>query len=241
MMDTIVHLDKEQTRQLRRKLLANDVYVRFCDHLKQLCKDGQTALSPVEVFVSAERFASLLLSLPNVQEGIDDELDDLEEDAEGESDAMIISMVATAVICAVRDRHATFSCKFAAMHILARWADHPLYMPMLQSAARKEEARWMEGKKTDLLTCELEQTLHQSGNLDEAKAVVSDIVDNCMGLTAESIERMMLPLMAANDQHGHAFNEQINRLKEELNIKTTAQVKVEAGGVNIQHVGTYTK
>lgn len=99
----------------------------------------------------------------------------------------------------------------------------------------------MEGKKTDLLTCELEETLHDNGNLDEAKAVVSDIVDNCMGLTAESIERIMLPLMAANDQHHHAFDEQIDRLKDKLNIKTTARVNVEAGGVNIQNVETYTK
>lgn len=241
MTDTIVHMDKKQARQLRRELLANDVYVLFCDHLKQLHADGHTALSQVEVFLSAKHFASSLLSLPDIKEGLDDELDDLEEDAEGENDAMIISMVAAAIICAVRDRHAAFDYKFAVTHIYIRWRDHPLFMPMLEAAARKEEARWMEGKKTDLLTCELKDTLHDNDNLDEARAVVSDIVDNCMGLTAESIERIMLPLMAANDQYGHAFDRQIDRLKEKLNIKTTSQVNVEAGGVNIQNVGTYTK
>ena len=66
MKETIVHLDKGQTRQLRRKLLANDVYALFSDHLKQLCKDGQTNLSQVELFLSAENFASLLFSLPNI-------------------------------------------------------------------------------------------------------------------------------------------------------------------------------
>lgn len=239
MMDTIVHLDKEQTQLQRRKLLANDVYVLFNGYLKQLHKDGQTALSQVEAYLSAEHFASLLLSLPNIKEGIDDELDDLEEDADGENDAMIISIVATAIMCAVRKRHATFDYRFAIIHIYTRWNDHALLAPMLQAAAMKEEARWMEGKKTDLLTCELKEALHDNDNLDEAKAVVSDIIDNCMGLTAESIERIMLPLMAANDQHGHAFDEQINRLKEKLNIKTTTQVNVEAGGVNIQKVETF--
>ena len=135
-------------------------------------------------------------------------------------------MVATAIMCAVRNRNSAFDYRFAIIHIYTRWNDHALLAPMLQAAARKEEARWMEGKKTDLLTCELKETLHDNGNLDEAKAVVSDIVDNCMGLTAESIERIMLPLMAANDQHDHAFDEQINRLKERLNIKTTAQINI---------------
>lgn len=227
MTDTIVHLDKEQTRIQRRKLLANDVYVLFCDYLKQLHKEGQTALSQIEVFLSASNFAHLLMSLSNIKEGIDDELDELEEDAEGKNDAMIISMVATAIMCAVRNRNSAFDYRFAIIHIYTRWNDHALLAPMLQAAARKEEARWMEGKKTDLLTCELKETLHDNGNLDEAKAVVSDIVDNCMGLTAESIERIMLPIMATNDQHNHAFDEQINRLKEKLNIKTTTQLHID--------------
>ena len=240
MTNTIVHLDKEHTRQLRRKLLANDVYVLFCEHLKQLHNDGQTVLSPTEIFLSAKNFANLLISLPNIKEGIADELDDLDEDAEGKNDAMIISIVSTAIICAVRNRHSTFDYKFAVTQIYTRWSEHPLFSPMLQAAAQKEEAQWLEGKKINLLTCELEDTLHNNDNIDEARAIVSDIVDNCIGLTADSIERIMLPLMVTNDQYGHAFDGQINRLKEKLNIKTTSQVKVEAGGVNIQHVETYT-
>lgn len=227
MTNTIVHLDKEKTRQLRRKLLANDVYVLFCDYLKQLHREEKTTLSHVEVFMSASNFAHLLISLPNIKEGIDDELDDLEDDTDGENDAMIISMVATAIMCAVKNNHATFDYKFAIMHIYTRWNDHALFTPILQAAARKEETRWMEGKKTDLLTCEMNETLHDNDNIDDARAVVSDIVDNCMSLTAGSIEKIMLPLMATNDQHDHAFDEQIDRLKGILNIKTTTQFNIE--------------
>ncbi len=156
MKDTIVHLDREQTRQLHRRLLANDAYVLFCDHLKQLHKEGLTALSQVEVFLSAENFARLLLSLPDIKEGIDAELDYLEEDAEGENDAMIISVLAACIISAQRRSLPAFDWEFAALRILIRWNGHELLDPMLQAAARKEEARWMEGKKTDLLTCKLE-------------------------------------------------------------------------------------
>lgn len=48
----IVHLDKEQTRQMRRKLLADNsdiVFILFHDILKELHKKGETQLSAVEV------------------------------------------------------------------------------------------------------------------------------------------------------------------------------------------------
>lgn len=161
MTDTIVHLDQAQTQEQRRKLLTNDAYVLFCDHLKELYENEKTALSSVEVFLSAERFARLLLSLPNIEEGIDYELDDLEEDAEGENDAMIISVLAACLIGAQRSRLPASVWKFAATRILTRWDKHALLGPMVIAAARKEEARWMEGKKTDLLTCELKDAYGQ--------------------------------------------------------------------------------
>lgn len=92
----IVHLDKEQTRQTRRKLLASDsdiVFVLFHDTLKQLQGEGKTQLSAVEVFLSARSFARTLLSMGEVMEALEDELDDLEDDAEGGNDAMIIGIL----------------------------------------------------------------------------------------------------------------------------------------------------
>lgn len=106
----IVHLDKEQTRQMRRKLLASDsdiVFVLFHDTLKQLQGEGKTQLSAVEVFLSARSFARTLLSMGEVMEALEDELDDLEDDAEGENDAMIIGIVACAIIKAYAKAHAT--------------------------------------------------------------------------------------------------------------------------------------
>ena len=243
MKDTIVHLDKEQTRLQHRRLLANDVYVLFYDHLKQLHKDGKTALSPVEVFLSAENFARLLLSLPNIEEGIDDELDDLEEEAEGENDAMIISVLAACLICAQRDSLPAFDWEFAAKRILARWDEHELLDPMLQAAAKKEEERWMEGKRIDLLTCELKESL-ENDNYDGARAVVSDIVEICEGLPAETVEKILFLLMALKGKYDHAFDAQINRLEEILKKKTTpqtTQVNVGLGATNIQNVEHYHK
>lgn len=227
MTDTIVHLDKEQIRIQRRKLLANDIYVLFCDHLKQLHKEGKTALSQVEVFLSARNFAHLLMSLPNIKEGIDDELDDLDEDAEGENDAMIISMVATAIMYAAGSRHAAFDYKSAIIHIYTRWNDHPLSTPMLQAAARKEEARWMEGKKTDLLTCELKE-IERNEEGDEA---VNELFQYFVGMSANvgesTIKENLLILNKYNNEHGGKYQVYIDALYETLRIKTTTQFNIE--------------
>lgn len=226
MTDTIVHLDKEQTRQQRRKLLANDVYVLFCDHLKQLRKDGRTKLSPTEVFLSAMNFASLLKSLPNIEDGIDDELDDLEEDAESENEAVIISMVATAIMCAVRNHHANFDYKFAITHIYIKWNDHPLFAPMLYAAARKEGTRWMEGKKTDLLTCELREI----ENNKEGEGAVREFFQFFVGMSAsvdiDTIKANLLILVKYNSDHGYKYQPYINALYDKLGIKTTTQVNI---------------
>ena len=66
----IVHLDKEQTRLFRRKLLADNsdiVFVLFHDTLKQLHKEGETQLSAVEAFLSARQLAKTLLSMNEVK------------------------------------------------------------------------------------------------------------------------------------------------------------------------------
>ena len=240
MKKTIVHLDQAQTREQRWKLLKNKMYVFFHDLLKQLHTDNETALSPVEVFLSAERFANLLLRLPDIEEGIEDELHDLEEDAKGENDAMIISVLAAFLIGGQSGSLPEAVWQFAVLYILARWVDHPLLEPMLLAVAGKE-TRWREDM-TNLLMCEMNETL-ENENLDGARAVVSDIVENCMGLTAESIEKFLLLLMALKGKYGNTFDEQINRLQEKLNEKTTTQattqVNVGAGGVNIQNVEQY--
>lgn len=105
----IVHLDKEQTRLERRRLLADNsdiVFVLFHDILKELHKDGKTQLSAVEAFLSARELAKTLVAMNEPMEGLEDEIDDLEDEADGENDAMIMSMVACAIIKAYAKAHA---------------------------------------------------------------------------------------------------------------------------------------
>ena len=213
----IVHLDKEQTRQMRRKLLASDcdiVFVLFHDTLKQLQSEGKTQLSAVEVFLSARSFAQTLLSMGEVMEALEDELDDLKDDAEGENDAMIIGIVACAIIKAYAKAHATSVYDEVVMAILMRWNDHPLFFTMLQGAARKEERRFAEDKRNNLLRYELEQAAA------EGEVSVREMVAYAKEMDAESIKVILFMLGKANVDHGNMYDSEYNDLYDVYLKKT---------------------
>lgn len=213
----IVHLDKEQTRQMRRKLLASGsdiVFVLFHDTLKQLQSEGKTQLSAVEVFLSARRFAQTLLSMGEVMEALEDELDDLKDDAEGGNDAMIIGIVACAIIKAYAKAHATSVYDEVVMAILMRWNDHPLFFTMLQGAARKEERRFAEDKRNNLLRYELEQAAV------EGEVSVREMVAYAKEMDAESIKVILFMLGKANVDHGNMYDSEYNDLYDVYLKKT---------------------
>lgn len=213
----IEHLDKEQTRQMRRKLLASGsdiVFVLFHDTLKQLQSEGKTQLSAVEVFLSARSFAQTLLSMGEVMEALEDELDDLDDDAEGGNDAMIIGIVACAIIKAYAKAHATSVYDEVVMAILMRWNDHPLFFTMLQGAARKEERRFAEDKRNNLLRYELEQAAV------EGEVSVREMVAYAKEMDAESIKVILFMLGKANVDHGNMYDSEYNDLYDVYLKKT---------------------
>lgn len=215
----IVHLDKEQTRQMRRKLLANNsdiVFVLFHDTLKQLHTDGETQLSAVEAFLSARQFAQTLLSMNEAMEGLEDELDDLEDDAYGKNDAMIISIVACAIIKAFAKAHATSVYDEVVKAILIRWNDHPLFFPMLAGAARKEERRFAENKRNDLLRYELEQAVGDG----DGKQAVREIVETAKETDVECIKSLLFVLGKLNVAHSNMYDSEYNDLYDVYVKKT---------------------
>ena len=215
----IVHLDKEQTRQMRRKLLADNsdiVFILFHDILKQLHTDGETQLSAVEAFLSARQFAQTLLSMNEAMEGLEDELDDLEDDAYGKNDAMIISIVACAIIKAFAKAHATSVYDEVVKAILIRWNDHPLFFPMLAGAARKEERRFAENKRNDLLRYELEQAVGDG----DGKQAVREIVETAKETDVECIKSLLFVLGKLNVAHSNMYDSEYNDLYDVYVKKT---------------------
>ena len=78
-----------------------------------------------------------------------------------------------------------------------------------------------------LMQKELDSLKENNPDLKQAKEVVRIIVDNCMGLTSDTIEGILVPLMSTNDQYNLAFSEDVNRLKEELESKTKTNFNFE--------------
>ena len=78
-----------------------------------------------------------------------------------------------------------------------------------------------------LIQKELDSMKTNNLELNQAKEVVRIIVDNCMGLTCNTIEGILVPLMSTNEQYNGIFNEDVNRLKEKLGIKTETKIKFE--------------
>lgn len=207
----IVHLDKEQTCKARRRLLTENhdiVFILYHDALKQMNKDGKMQLSAVEAFLSARRFAQTLLSIDEVMEGLEDEIDDLVDEADSEDDAMIICSMASAIIMAYAKSHPKAEYEEVAKSIIMRWVNHPLFMPMLLCAAKKEEKRFAENKRNNLLTYELEQATSNN----EGDEAVREIVEIAKEIDPDGIKSVLIILAKINSLHGNIYDSMYNEL-----------------------------
>lgn len=221
MTEFIVRLEKEQIRQERRKLLSDDVYVLAHDVLKQAHKDGLTSLTQVELYLSGKHLAHVLLSLPNVEEGIEDELEELEEmEAESEDEAVIVGMIAAAIINANGSSHNRDITPIV-LPIFRRWGGHRLCIPILEAMQIKEEKRWMEGKRTNLLSCTLEETTSEGE--EEVEDLLQNFLDDCDMWEPTTFKDFFLTLSKYNADHENRYQSHIDALKEKLRDRTSPQ------------------
>lgn len=221
MTEFIVRLEKEQIRQERRKLLSDDVYVLAHDVLKQAHKDGLTSLTQVELYLSGKHLAQVLLSLPNVEEGIEDELEELEEmEAENKDEAVIVGMIAAAIINANGSSHNRDITPIV-LPIFRRWGGHRLCIPILEAMQMKEEKRWMEGKRTNLLSCTLEETTSEGE--EEVEDLLQNFLDDCDMWEPTTFKDFFLTLSKYNADHENRYQSHIDALKEKLRARTSPQ------------------
>lgn len=221
----IVRLDKEQQKQARRQLLNDVVYILSHDTLKQLQSNGHTSLSPVEVFLSAQEFCKEILALPDMTEGLNDEIEDLKEEAGGKNEAALILTVASLQILALSKRKIGDNYRKVVLHILEYLDDYDQLLPLVEQMARKEESRWMEGKKSDLLNYEL-QCLAEDDSID-GQTVVTSIVDAASeGLSSDAILSIETVLSEINDRYSHRYQSDLDRLREARRTKSRSQINI---------------
>lgn len=224
-----VRLTKDAIKLERRRLLGDVVYVIFHDALKMWQKDGTTTLSPVELFLSAKAFSKLLMELPDVMEGLDDEMDDLVDEAEGENDAMIIMMLASAIIYAAGTHRVGFETTRVIRAIYMRWNGHPLFPVFMDEGAKKEQARWVEGKKTNLLTYELEEIEKDGEGEEGVRQLIRILFSSDYPLGKDFIKDLILSLNQYSLEHGNIFANVLLDLYKEFGSQEALSMKDNNG------------
>ncbi len=208
----IVRFEKEQQAAARRQLLTDVVWAICNDTLRRLQREGQTALAPVEVFLSARQFCDTVLGLSNIDEGIDYEMDDLEDEATGENDAMVVMMLATAQLQARSKQQVGIDFKKIILRIYERWNDHKLFFPLLEQFSDKEISL-LEHKKIDLFSYEL-RCIDTDMQVVDGFSIVTAIVDAALGLSTDGMQHVENVLSEVNDKYGHRYQKDLDRLRE---------------------------
>lgn len=245
----MVRLDKQQQSAARHQLLNDIVWTITNDTLRSLHREGRTKLSPVEVFLSARQFCDAVLGLSDIDEGIDYEIDDLEDEM-GEDEAMLVTMLATAQLQARSKRNSMIDTRPIILRIYERWSNHELFSPLLEQFAEKEEKRWLQGKRTNLLDYELQEIKLNGGGSEEVRQLFEDFIGYSEKMPRETIKELLLFLERYNLDHDNAYDKEIKILFDKLSIKSTTLIqpkelvntkyveneihKIETGGIGVK-------
>lgn len=245
----IVRLDKQKQRTVRHQLLGDVTYIISHEALKQMQREGHTELSPVEVLLSARNFCDAILKLPDIEEGLNDEIDDLEDEAEGKNDFMLIMSVATVQLQAISKQRVGIDFKKIIFRIFERLDNHELLWPLIEQMTNKEEERWLQGKRFNLLDYEIQEIELTGGGIAEVRNLFENFLNYSDQVDKETIKGNLLLLNLYNIEHNHAYDEVIKAIYAKLGIKSTTLIQpkeyvntkyveneirnVEAGGVGV--------
>lgn len=245
----IVRLDKQKQRTVRHQLLGDVTYIISHEALKQMQRKGHTELSPVEVLLSARNFCDAILKLPDIEEGLDDEIDDLEDEAEGKNDFMLITAVATVQLQAISKQCVGIDFKKIIFRIFERLDNHELLWPLIEQMTNKEEERWLQGKRFNLLDYEIQEIELTGGGIAEVRNLFENFLNYSDQVDKDTIKGNLLLLNLYNIEHNHAYDEVIKAIYAKLGIKSTTLIQpkeyvntkyveneirnVEAGGIGV--------
>ncbi len=170
---------------------------------------------------------------------------------DGTTDAMLVEMLAASMLTALSARrekavssagvssagvssaeNEKASLKPVILCMMRRWCDHELFDALLDEGCKKEEARFAEGKRGDLLhyeLMELEREGKGEGNADEMRQLIDQLLTPAYGRSVETIKEMLLFLNRYNIEHHHLLDSPLLELYKRLDGKPQG---VSAGGDN---------
>lgn len=218
----IVRLDTMAAKKaMRIKLYKDDVFLIAHDTIKGLCN----SLSLEEIFVSADTFTSYLLDNELVDRDIMQyEIDDLRDEVQDDEDAYLIIALTFIKLCALRKTES--NAEMTARAIVGFCQKHDGFNDLLKTLLKKEQSRWLDNQRVNLLTYEL-RTIDIKEEPENAKDIIRDIVECAKGTSVESMQHIENVLSEVNDAHNHCCQDELNRLREARKHKSVSNVHID--------------
>ena len=208
--------DMDELRMMRLRLYKDPVFLIGHEKIRPLLQ----SLDLTELFASAEAFAFHLAKLAVTEESLMEyEVEDVKgELPDASTDYYLLLSVTFFKLCAMRKTLP--SAASTARTLVSFCAEYEGFTPLMLSMEDKETKLRAHHRLPTLLEYELTTLSQERLPLKQAQDFIHKFIDNCMALTPSSIENILLPLMATNEQYGNAFDEEVNRLKQKLGMKT---------------------
>jgi len=212
----IVRLNNKETIRKKRLIFYHDdVFVIAHEVLRPL----QGELDIVEIFLSAERFANYLIESRIIRtDMMSYEVEDVEDELHDERDRKLLFVVTFLKLCALRHRiPVAQDVACALVPFCQRYDD---FTDLLVQFDPRERRMMKENGGINLMAYELRSLKQEQPDLGQAREVVKTLVDYATQYTPEAMERMLNPLRDLNRQYDNAFDQDIDRLRQTMNMKS---------------------
>jgi hypothetical protein len=198
----------EKRRDIRLRLYKDDVFLIAHEAIKSL----KPSLTLEELFASADQFTFFLLENDISDRDIMQyEIDSLKAEVSDELSFFLILSLSFVKLSALRETKD--NAEKVARALVGFCQEYDGFTDLLKQLLKKEQERWLDSKRVDLLTYELKCIPKEVPSTD-GLTVVNSIVDASLDLSVEGMQHIENVLSEVNDQNGHQYQKELNRLRE---------------------------
>jgi hypothetical protein len=175
-------------------------------------KSLKPSLTLEELFASADQFTFFLLENDISDRDIMQyEIDSLKAEVSDELSFFLILSLSFVKLSALRETKD--NAEKVARALVGFCQEYDGFTDLLKQLLKKEQERWLDSKRVDLLTYELKCIPKEVPSTD-GLTVVNSIVDASLDLSVEGMQHIENVLSEVNDQDGHQYQKELNRLRE---------------------------
>ena len=198
----------EKRRDIRLRLYKDDVFLIAHEAIKSL----KPSLTLEELFASADQFTFFLLENDISDRDIMQyEIDSLKAEVSDELSFFLILSLSFFKLSALRETKG--NAEKVARALVGFCQEYDGFTDLLKQLSKKEKERWLDNKRVDLLKYEL-KCISQEVPSTDGLTVVNSIVDASLDLSVEGMQHIENVLSEVNDQNGHQYQKDLNRLRE---------------------------